>query len=179
MTDGAVFIVEVVANDGTAPRELFRKACAPREHPVDRTESSFDVPFDLTAPGRLRLRTEPGPSATPIGTGATGAASRSIRRSDLLRRPLASLVQRGTAGLLACSRKIVGLRGRGESCVSRCRPGGLRSARARQSRTKPGRLKPAVRALSDPSQIPLPEVEHRREQVLAAGRSSIPCLRIG
>ena len=61
-TDGVVFIVEVAAGDGTAPRELFRKSFAPREHPADRTEASFDVPFGLTEPGRLTLRTDPGPA---------------------------------------------------------------------------------------------------------------------
>lgn len=64
-TDGVVFIVEVAAGDGTAPRELFRKSLAPRDHLLDRAEYAFDVPFDLASPGRLSLRTDPGPAGNP------------------------------------------------------------------------------------------------------------------
>jgi hypothetical protein len=39
-----------------------RNARAPREKPADRVEATFDVPFELSYPARLRLRTEPGPS---------------------------------------------------------------------------------------------------------------------
>ncbi|MBS0662181.1 MAG: hypothetical protein JSR48_02880 [Verrucomicrobia bacterium] len=61
-TDGAAFVVELVAPDGTV-RELFRRLLQPRTTPGDRGDQSMRVALPPYATGaRLRLRTDPGPA---------------------------------------------------------------------------------------------------------------------
>lgn len=61
-TDGAAFVVELVARDGSA-REIFRRLLQPRTTEADRGDQQLAVPLPTHAEGtRLRLRTDPGPA---------------------------------------------------------------------------------------------------------------------
>jgi hypothetical protein len=63
-TDGVVFVAAAQPGGG-ASTDLLRRYLAPRANPADRDAVAFDVTFDLASPGRLVLRTEPGPAQNP------------------------------------------------------------------------------------------------------------------